>query len=179
MLRRRSWSSASRMSSGLRHGKGAIRGQPHSCECSCADATTRLKLFADEDPIRSEFTVRCECRLCGVDGRCRTMMHEIMRMIGKRMCNECDVHDSIHNFLPSEASGSARSRSEGMGMRPRSRSPRGRLAVVVHSDTDEEDGEGEASRSGGKGDKGKAAPSSEDKGNGGAADEWTCWEDPL
>ena len=66
-----------------------------------------------------------------------------------------------------------------MGMRPRSRSPRGRLAVVVHSDTDEEDGEGDARRSGGKGDKGKGAPSSEDKSDGGAADEWTCWEDPL
>ena len=106
-------------------------------------------------------------------------MHDVMRMIGKRLCNECDPHDSISNYLSSEASGSARSRSEGMGMRPRSRSPRGRLAVVVHSDTDEEDSEGEANRSGGKGDKGKTAPSSEDRGNGGAAEEWTCWEDPL
>ena len=178
MQRSRSWASASRMSSGLRHGKGAMRGKPRSCGCSCADSTTRVKLVADGDPIRAEYTIRCECRLCG-DGRCRTMMHEIMGILGQRMCNDCDVHDSIHDFLPSEASGSARSRSEGMGMRPRSRSPRGRLAVVVHSDADEENSEGEANRSGGKGDKGKAAPSSEDMGNGGAAEEWTCWEDPL
>ena len=108
------------------------------------------------------------------------MMHEIMGILGQRMCNDCDVHDSIHDFLPSEASGSARSRSEGMGMRPRSRSPRWRLGVVVHSDTAEDDGEGEARRSSGKGDKGKRAPAIEDKAPWWAIpEEWTCWEDPM
>ena len=91
------------------------------------------------------------------------MMHEITRLMGKRMCNECDVHDSFEYYLTSAASGSEKGRSEGKGMRPKSRSPRGRLSVIGRSDTDERDDEGEAS---------------EDRSNGVAAEEWICWQDP-